>query len=177
MFRPRNHPQQVAARGAIDEVDDRRTPEALFRVLDARYAFCTDAAASEDNAKKAAFWTLGDSGLEKGWHGRRVWCNPPYSALRAWVEKAAMREADLAVLLLPANRTEQPFWHEIVEPMIRQGNARYYFLRKRWNFAGPLGAPKNVPFGLVVLEVWGGRSLFPWERQTEIQGLNGGQRG
>ena len=50
--------------------------------------------------------------------GESVWCNPPYSAIRPWVLKA-WAEHDVAhsiVMLLPANRTEQGWWQELVEP-------------------------------------------------------------
>lgn len=46
-----------------------------------------------------------------------MWCNPPYSNCGEWVEKAwAEQEAELVVMLLPANRTEQKWWQEMVEP-------------------------------------------------------------
>lgn len=164
-----NHPGQVGERGAIDDVDDRKTDPVLFEIMDRRYMFCTDAAASAKNAQKRDFWTREDNGLLQDWRGRRVWCNPPYSDLRPWVEKAARREADIAVLLLPANRAEQAFWHEIVEPLVAKPGARYYFLRRRWKFKAPDGSVGvSPPFGLVVLEVWGGRALFAWDRQTEL---------
>jgi hypothetical protein len=44
-------------------------------------------AAAPHNAKCPAYYDREQDGLEQPWHGV-VWCNPPYSGLDAWVEKA-----------------------------------------------------------------------------------------
>lgn len=123
-FKGKNHPQQVGKVGAKDQVDDRGTPPELFDPLMKRFDFTLDAAAALHNAKCERFFTLADNGLEQSWNAERVWCNPPYSDIRPWVEKAwrewrspdEFESPDLIVMLLPANRTEQNWWQDLVEP-------------------------------------------------------------
>lgn len=98
------------------------TPPALFNELNAEYNFTLDAAASHDNAlcykycTPDGFYIRGfkyDStdGLTHSWAGERVFCNPPYDrSLSQWVAKALQREAEISVLLLPAN-TDTAWFH------------------------------------------------------------------
>ncbi len=106
-FRAKNHPQQATR----DDVDDRRTPRALFDRLHLEHRFTIDAAASQDNAMLSPFWTREDDALRQSWGRKRVWCNPPYSDIEPWVKKAwhemRYQGCDLVVMLLPANRCEQ----------------------------------------------------------------------
>ena len=158
-----NHPQQVGKRGALDKVDDRRTPRSLFDPLNEEFEFTLDAAASAENALCEEFYSLENSGLENRWNGR-VWCNPPYSDIRPWVEKAAWEIRDLfgpsvIVMLLPANRTEQSWWQDVIEPYRRAGMIETRFQRGRLRFDTPdhdyTAQPKGnrPPFG-VVLVIW-----------------------
>lgn len=163
-YKARNHPQQVALRGADTEVDDRTTSREMFDALDARFGFTVDVAASAINARCLRFYTMADDGLAQSWAGESVWCNPPYSDIRPWVEKA-WAEVDRArriVLLLPSNRTEQGWWQECVEPY-RDGRASSEsvltaeFLPGRLRFiaAGQteVGPNERPPFGCVLL-IW-----------------------
>ena len=116
-FRARNHPQQPTR----DDVDDRRTPRAFFDPLHERYRFTVDAAASVENALLPYFWTRDSNALVQQWRGHRVWCNPPYSNLAAWVQKAwvemQMGGCHHVSMLLPANRCEQRWWQDAIEPL------------------------------------------------------------
>ncbi len=159
-FSPTNHPQQVGKRGASDTVDERITPQWLFDELNAQYGFTLDAAANASNTKCAKFFDLGTDGLSQSWQGEAVWCNPPYSDIPGWVEKAwaeINRGNCFVAMLLPANRTEQKWWQELVEPHRDQpsGWVRVRFLPKRINFGVPgnEGAKFNSspPFGICVL--------------------------
>jgi len=159
-FKITNHPQQVAKRGAKDTVDERITPAWLFDQLNERFDFTLDVAANATNAKTAAFYDLQSDGLSRPWAPHRVWCNPPYSNLGAWVSKAhAELESGcpLIVMLLPANRTEQVWWQDLVEPhRDRPGSIiRTEFLRRRFNFGVPGNEEgkfhSSPPFGCVVL--------------------------
>jgi phage N-6-adenine-methyltransferase len=125
-FRALNHPQQLALRGADVEVDDRTTTAEMFAPLDARFRFTIDVAASPANARCDRFYTVEDDGLAQSWAGESVWCNPPYSDIRPWVAKA-WAEHPLTrsiVMLLPANRTEQGWWQDLVEPYRDRGGVR-----------------------------------------------------
>ena len=159
-FKASNHPQQVRARGAKDR-DELGTPPELFDALHRRFRFTVDAAALPRNAKLERFWTPEDDGLERSWEGERVWCNPPYSKIEPWANKARLGMADLAVLLLPANRTEQGWWQREVEPYRdRAGSCcRVEFMSGRLRFLSPgavrVGPNERPPFG-VCLVIWGG---------------------
>jgi phage N-6-adenine-methyltransferase len=157
-FRAQNHPQQPVR----DDVDDRRTTLELLAecaALAGVDAFDLDVAASEGNHKAPLFYDLTVDGLARPWMGR-VWCNPPYSNLRAWVEKAHEERlhTEVIAMLLPANRTEQAWWQELIEPGRLSGALRVYFLAGRRRFDRP-GWEKPAkgdrpPFGLCLV-VWG----------------------
>lgn len=162
-FKSSNHPQQVAKLGPVDDVDDRGTTAEMFGPLQDRFGFTLDAAASAENTKCQYYFTREDDGLQQSWAGQRVWCNPPFSDCGAWVRKAWTEwvpwGADTIVMLLPNNRTEQPWWQDLVEPYRdRPGSPlRVEFLRGRQRFHRP-GAKVDrrgdrPPFGCVLL-IW-----------------------
>lgn len=157
-FKARNHPQQAAK----PHVDDRALPVDEFAKLHERFRFTLDAAASERNAKLPRFYSTENCGLSASWAAERVYCNPPYSNLRPWIEKA-WREGDaqVIVMLLPANRTEQAWWQELIEPKRdRPGSfLRTEFLPGRLRFLKPdadeIKPNERPPFGCV-LAIWTG---------------------
>ncbi len=164
-FHARNHRQQVGKRGALEKVDDRRTPRELFDPLNEEFGFTLDAAASDENALCSRYYTVARDGLKRRWSGS-VWCNPPYSDCRVWVEKAwdewnCGRRLDMSaiVMLLPANRTEQGWWQDLIEPQRQAGKIETRFLRGRLRFDTPdhdyAAQPKGnrPPFGCVLL-IW-----------------------
>lgn len=158
-FRSGNHPQQTAVRGARDDIDDRGTDPAFFMEQDARFNFSIDVAASNENALCARYFTKADNGLERSWAGERVWCNPPYSNIAPWVRKAHAETDALVVMLLPANRTEQDWWQEQVEPFRDRLDSRLRteFIRGRLRFLLPgedvIPPNSRPPFGVVLL-IW-----------------------
>lgn len=163
-FRSSNHPQQVGKRGA-SERDNLGTDPALFALLDARFHFTLDVAATAENAKCERFFDIAEDGLAAMWEEARVWCNPPYSQIRQWVEKAwgewgeGCWRPQLIVMLLPANRPEQAWWQDLVEPhRDRQGSPlTVEFLRGRQRFVMPgaeaIGPNERPPFGCCLL-IW-----------------------
>ncbi len=166
-YRARNHPQQVATSGPMRDVDDRATTWEDFGPLHVRFRFTVDAAASAANARLPRYWTAEDDGLAQPWAGERVWCNPPYSHpnIGRWIRKAwGETKADLIVMLLPANRTEQVWWQAAVEPFRdRPGSyLRVEFLAGRLRFIAPgqsaIGANERPPFGCCLL-IWDGPHL------------------
>ena len=72
--------------------DSWETPQDLFDVLYNEFKFDVDVACSEKN-RKCSFGYHYDS-LDKEWTGEpigakgRAWCNPPYSNVTPWVQKA-----------------------------------------------------------------------------------------
>ena len=91
-----------------------------------------------------------------------MWCNPPYSNIGPWVAKA-LSEVEggclKVVMLLPANRCEQLWWQELIEPMRDRGlNVTTRFLKGRPRFGWPTEKPRSKrgdrpPFGLVVIVI------------------------
>lgn len=187
-YRSENHPQQTAKRGALDEVDDRGTDATFFAQVSARFGgFTFDVAAAPHNAKCQYFYTRSDDGLLQPWpRGGRIWCNPPYSRVPAteateardlgsWVRKAWLEwntsKPELIVMLVPANRVEQAWWQDWVEPFRDKADSplRVEFLRGRLRFDQPQGWVKPVkgdrpPFGCALL-IWSdGQHIYPPER-------------
>jgi phage N-6-adenine-methyltransferase len=162
-FKAQNHPQQVDKVGAKAQVDDRGTDPETFARWDTRFHFTLDVAAAPHNTKCDRFYTVDDDGLAQSWAGERVWCNPPYSDIRPWVDKAWHEVTQLTVMLLPANRTEQKWWQELVEPYRdRRGQPlRVEFLPGRLRFIRPgcteIGPNERPPFGCCLL-IWHGES-------------------
>lgn len=162
-FTPTNHPQQVGRRGASDTVDERITPDKVFDPLNAEFWFTLDAAANATNAKVPHYCSLQNSGLDWTWAGHRVWCNPPYSNIKDWVLKARHETAwgcPLVAMLLPANRTEQGWWQDHIEPHRDgrgNGNVETRFYRSRFNFGVPGNEAgkfnSSPPFGCVLV-IW-----------------------
>ena len=116
-----------------------RTPPDLFWPLAHKYKFTVDAAASHLNHLLPHYWTIEDDALRQDWSGERVWCNPPYGReQKKFIIKAASREADLTMLLIPA-RTDTVVWHDYIF-----NNADdVQFLRGRLKFSNALN---SAPF-------------------------------
>lgn len=145
----------------LPENDVRETPPELFAARAEKVGgFTLDAAATPANAKCDRFYTEKGywvwhqgaairsavcfdqtvNGLTGPWFGR-VWINPPFSDISAWVAKCwreCARSADqserirtgygphrghpepnpveLIEMLVPSTRTEQEWWQKLVEP-------------------------------------------------------------
>lgn len=160
-FRAKNHPQQLAVRGVDERTDDRRTRDEYFQPWREQFGFTLDVAASAENTKCEKFFTREQDGLVQSWAGESVWCNPPYSDVGSWVAKAwgEYRSTNGIVMLLPANRTEQKWWQQDVEPWRdRDGSPLLVkFLPGRMRFDRPdvVIGPKGdrPPFGCCLL-IW-----------------------
>lgn len=84
-----------------------QTPMEIFTALNLEFGFQLDAAASSSNAKCARYLTEQDDALIRDWisYGA-IWCNPPYSDITPWVEKAdeqCRRQGQPVVMLVPAD--------------------------------------------------------------------------
>lgn len=107
-------PPKIKSRRYVDHYAGERkqdctTPKAFFAALNARYGFTLDGASSPDNALLPRFST---EAAELSWEGERVFCNPPWSNIAPFVERAIT--ASFAVLLVPA-RTNVRWFHRALE--------------------------------------------------------------
>lgn len=161
-----------------DDPNKRYTTSETMRVIMGIckvHSWDLDVAADAESHLAETYYTQPQNGLVQPWFGN-VWCNPPYSDVEAWVKRAwqeMFREGGpaLVAMLLPSNRTEQPWWQQGIEPLrdgradrldmlMRFGSAPWletHFLPTRIKFGHPgnregvgVGSP---PFGCVLL-VW-----------------------
>lgn len=109
---------------------DRRTPKKFFDQLNSQYRFSLDGAATPENALLPRF---SSEASPVSWRGERVFCNPPWSNVRPFVELAP--EAETACLLVPA-RTNCKWFHRALE----LGAKPEFFLGKL-SFDGPWNSP------------------------------------
>lgn len=112
--------------------DEWETPPELFAELNKEFSFDLDPCATAGNAKCARYFTLEDDGLAQNWGGCSVFCNPPYSNIKAWVKKAAeeAQRGALVVMLIPA-RTDTRWFHDYI-----YHKAEIRFIRGRLRFSG-----------------------------------------
>ena len=96
--------------------DDWVTPHDIFQRLNKEFNFNLDPCASHENHKCDTYYTVDNDGLSQSWGGYRVFCNPPYSEINKWVEKAyreSRQDNTLIVLLIPA-RTDTRYFHNFI---------------------------------------------------------------
>lgn len=102
--------------------------EALEKELGRR--FTLDVCASAKSAKAPKYYTEEMDAFKQDWgrdaKGGLIWCNPPY--IDGWPGRflqtasgyarptSRFASANTTVFLLPANKTDQPWWHDLVIP-------------------------------------------------------------
>lgn len=130
---------------------------------------------------------IGINGLAGPWFGN-VWVNPPFDAIQAWVQRAwgeaqTRQETEVldgskrwieSVSLICPTKTEQPWWHRLVEPfrdrsfrpspfdlhhgvrVVRSRTLHFstHFLPKRQGFIAPGGRKLGSPRWNLVLLHW-----------------------
>lgn len=109
--------------------DEWSTPAEVYKALDDEFHFDFDPCplgGSDD----------GLAPLFSDWSSRRVFCNPPYSNIRPFLERGS--EAEIAVYLLPA-RTDTKWFHELVLPKAKE----IRFIKGRLKFGD---ATNSAPF-------------------------------
>lgn len=127
--------------------DEWCTPKDLFNEFDELFNFNLDAASTHENALCDDHFTIEENGLERSWKGKRVWCNPPYSNVEAWVDKA-LAETDVnvdtfVVMLLPS-RTDTKWFHKL----LYKHQVSVKFIRGRLRFNG---CKQNAPFPSILV--------------------------
>ena len=126
------------------EDEDFRTPQDFFEgVQNLVGNFDLDVAASAQNAKCKNFFTRQQNGLLRDWFGN-VWCNPPYSKVKPWFEKA-IRELDenrchkVAILVNQVDSSTRWFHDYVLERA-----AAIYFVKGRLDFTGPYSLTNSI---------------------------------
>lgn len=125
--------------------------------------FDVDVAACAESHHAPVWYGKEQNGLAQTWLGH-VWANPPYSDLKPWVDRAweavdGDRPTDNCCsvsMLIPANRTDQRFWQNRIEPFrdLPDGRLRTHYLPGRTAFARPGSGgvgQSGAPFGCVLL--------------------------
>ena len=127
------------------ESDEWSTPRDLFDKLNEEFKFTLDPCATAENAKCKRYFTAEQNGLLQDWGGETVFCNPPYSKIGKWVEKAyreGHKDGTVVCLLIPA-RTDTKYFHKFI---LHRSEIR--FLKGRLRFSG---AQYNAPFPSMVV--------------------------
>lgn len=104
---------------------DLTTPRDFFVKLHERFCFTMDGAATTENRLLTRASTLKRL---RPWSGERVFCNPPWSDIPPFLEKAPT--AELVVFLVPA-RVNARWFHRALEL-----GARVEFFKPKLRFGG-----------------------------------------
>lgn len=108
--------------------DEWSTPKALF-----------------DELMCDKYYTIHDDGLKQSWKGERVFCNPPYSEIAKWCEKAfyeTKQEGTIVVMLIPS-RTDTRYFHDYI-----YNRTEIRFVKGRLKFGDQTG---SAPFPSMVV--------------------------
>lgn len=121
--------------------DEWSTPQDFFDRLNAEFGFTLDVCATAENSKCGIeHWTPEDDGLKQDWRKCICWMNPPYSALRLWMQKAsASAKAGATVVCLIPSRTDTRAWHEYVWDEAKHATrpgVEIRFIKGRLKFGG-----------------------------------------
>jgi len=88
-----------------------QTPSGLFNKLDMEFAFTCDVAASNKNHLCAEYLTEIENAIDSPW-GDVNWCNPPYSDITPWINKAIIEHDaynKTIVMLVPSDTSVKWF--------------------------------------------------------------------
>jgi len=118
-----------------------------------------DVCASEHNSKSPAFYTKEQNGLQRTWrckqikgkHMRVAWCNPPYSNVTPWIEKAIEEaiEGHTTLMLLKSDSSTK--WFRL---LVDYYYSTFFFLAPRIQHIAPPGveySSNNFASTLVVV--------------------------
>lgn len=134
--------EQAQSRTPLEQRDEWQTPPHVFAWAVERWGpFEIDLAATAANALCDRFLTREDNALAHDWHALalRGWCNPPYSNVRPWIERAAdeARHGFASTWLIPA------FRGDVYHAELTQRCARdIVLISPRLSFIAPNGGPK-----------------------------------
>lgn len=128
--------QQQTGNTPLGLRDRLQTPDYLYAYAKDRWGFDIDLAADESNAREEIFFTKKDDSLEQDWHlfGEMGWCNPPYSNIKPWFEKAAeqAKKGFFSVWLIPTPNGEDVYRDHIFGKV-----SEIVFINGRISFISP----------------------------------------
>jgi phage N-6-adenine-methyltransferase len=125
--------------------DSWRTPPDLYARLDEEFRFVVDVACERDNCL-APFGLFHDEGIDAlTWQwsitGGAVWCNPPYSRIRPWLEHASEEGRRCVVVVLAPVDTSTRWWLECVAK--EAAEVRFLTGRVKFHLANGCGEHKT----------------------------------
>lgn len=96
--------------------DEYETPQHIYDALNDEFGFDLDVSATDYNHKCPAYFTKEQDGLKQRWGGHTVWCNPPYSEINRWVQKAyeESRNENTTIVMLIPSRTDTKYFHNFI---------------------------------------------------------------
>lgn len=109
---------------------DRPTPKLFFEELHSKYRFTLDGAASAEDALLPRFSSESNP---VSWKGERVFCNPPWSNIRPFVEQ--IPDPEFVCFLVPA-RANCKWFHRALDL-----GAHPEFFKPKLNFGGKWNSP------------------------------------
>jgi phage N-6-adenine-methyltransferase len=122
-----------------------RTPKWLFDALNAKYGpFTLDAAADYINHLCDSYYSEEHSGLLHTWHDhKKVFVNPPFTNMRAWVDKALYEHEfnNVDTVMIAPGNISSSWFHRAVN----SGAAQALLPNKRIAFVNPEDPAKVSP--------------------------------
>lgn len=126
------------------DTNSRGTPQGIIDCINEHWPIQLDACASAWNAKCENYYSLerGEDSLALRWRAG-TWCNPPYSDIQPWWEKALSEEVE-ALLLLPV-RSDMLWFRQAYDLAIDTAagdnisTVHLFFFPYRVNFVYPPG--------------------------------------
>lgn len=144
VYNPYNNPKNLSVM-YTSKTDEWYTPIDFYEELDREFHFNLDPCSTDLNHKCEKYYTISDNDLNHSWAGYRVFCNPPYSEIDKWVEKAFYETKNpntLVVLLIPS-RTDTRYFHNFI-----MNRAEIRFVKGRLKFGG---SKNSAPFPSMVV--------------------------
>lgn len=159
-------PKSIPLQQPATSVQNVRTPPVFLRAVKRLLgidAFVVDLAASRSNTVAKQFYSERSNALVQSWvFDGWGYCNPPFSDLRPWVEKAwqeAQRGAHTA-MLVPAG-VGANWWRDHVH-----GRARILLLNGRLTFVGHKQPyPKDCALLLYTPDVIPAYEIWSWQHE------------
>jgi phage N-6-adenine-methyltransferase len=121
-----------SARTGSAKRDKWQTPPAVFEKLNKEFSFTLDATAEPETALCDHYFTMDDDALTQDWSHQIVYCNPPYSKLKDFAQKAQEEASKGAtvVMLVPARTDTKAFHDHLSHGEVRLIKGRLKFLQE-----------------------------------------------